>query len=41
MPRAGELRGARSRGSPFAADAQLYLVNVSLHDVEDSGCAAR
>ncbi|RZL89586.1 MAG: patatin-like phospholipase family protein [Variovorax sp.] len=34
----GELREARGRaGSPFAADAELYLVNVSLHDLEDSG----
>lgn len=32
----GELRQARGRaGSPFAADAELYLVNVSLHDLKD------
>jgi NTE family protein len=34
----GELREARGRaGSPFATDAELYLVNVSLHDLEDPG----
>ncbi|MDM0116659.1 patatin-like phospholipase family protein [Variovorax sp. J22R133] len=33
----GELREARGRaGSPFAADAELYLVNVSLHDLKDA-----
>jgi len=33
---AGELREARGRGSsPFAADAELYLVNVSLRDLKD------
>ena len=24
-------------GSPFAADAELHAINISLHDVEDSG----
>jgi NTE family protein len=33
---AAELREARGRGSsPFAADAELYLVNVSLRDLKD------
>ncbi|MGJ7510292.1 patatin-like phospholipase family protein [Variovorax sp. GT1P44] len=33
----GELREARGRAdSPFAADAEIYLVNVSLHDLKDS-----
>jgi NTE family protein len=30
-----EQRGAP--GSPFAADAELHAINISLHDVEDSG----
>ena len=28
-------------GSPFAADAELYVISVSLHDVEDATCVAR
>jgi len=34
----GELREARGRaGSPFAMDAELYLVNVRLNDLTDPG----
>ncbi|WP_431121795.1 patatin-like phospholipase family protein [Variovorax paradoxus] len=35
---AAELATERGRdGSPFAADAELHLINVSLHDVPDAG----
>lgn len=34
----GELREARGRaGSPFAADAEVYLINASLSDLKNSG----
>ena len=33
-----ELQAARSQpGSPFAPDAEIHVINVSLHDLQDPG----
>lgn len=34
-----ELQAARSRpGGPFAPDAVIHVIDVSLHDLQDPGC---
>jgi hypothetical protein len=36
----GRLLGRRAQGSPFAADADLHIINVSLRDLKDTAARA-